>query len=388
MKEIFLMGATGSVGQQTLAVLRSYPERFRLVAFSFNSQLDLAESIIREFSPNLVVAGSEEIAEQLQQEFPELEVLWGAAGLEMAAASHYDLLVNAITGSRGLLPTLVAIRQQREIALANKETLVMAGDLVMAEARRYGVTILPVDSEHSAIFQVLQGVDPSDVRKLIITASGGSFRDKTRADLQAVTKEDALQHPNWSMGAKITIDSSTMVNKGLEVIEAHHLFGVDYDQIEVVLHRESVVHSLLELQDGALLAQLGASDMREPIQFALTYPRHLPIKQEKPFSLARLGSLHFEEMDLERFPMLALAFEVGRRGGTYPAVYNAANEVAVSGFLQDKISYLQIESCIQKAVAEHRELASVSLDSIIAIDRETREKVERWLECPQELLEF
>lgn len=258
----------------------------------------------------------------------------------------------------------------------------------MAEARRYGVQILPVDSEHSAIFQVLQGQEKTAVRRLIITASGGSFRDKSRADLQQVTVADALQHPNWSMGAKITIDSSTMVNKGLEVIEAHHLFGVPYEQIEVVLHRESVVHSLVELQDGALLAQLGASDMRQPIQYVLTYPQHQPLQDEKPFSLAQLGALHFQEMDLERFPMLALAYKVGQLGGTYPAVYNAANEVAVAAFLGEKISYLQIETCIQQAVAEHREVANLTLESILEIDQLTREKVERWVACPQELSEF
>lgn len=388
MKKIFLMGATGSVGKQTLAVLRSYPERFRLAVFSFYQQVDLARAIIREFCPSLVVAGSGEIAEQLQREFPELDVLWGAAGLEMAAASHYDLLLNAITGSRGLRPTLIAIRHKREIALANKETLVMAGDMVMEEARRYGVQILPVDSEHSAIFQVLQGQEPSAVRKLVITASGGSFRDKSRAELEQVTVADALQHPNWSMGAKITIDSSTMVNKGLEVIEAHHLFGVPYEQIEVVLHRESVVHSLVELKDGALLAQLGASDMRQPIQYALTYPQHQRLYGEKDFSLAQLGSLHFQEMDLDRFPMLALAYKVGQLGGTYPAVYNAANEVAVEAFLAGKITYLQIESCIQRAVAEHQELETVTLGNIIQTNRKTREKVERWVACPQELSEF
>lgn len=388
MKDIFLMGATGSVGQQTLQVLDSYPDRFRLVAFSFYGQVDLARKILRDFSPSLVVAGSKKIATQLQLEYPKVQVLYGEKGLQRAACSDYDMMVNAITGSRGLFPTLTAIKHQREIALSNKETLVMAGDLVMAKAKQYGVTILPLDSEHSAIFQVLQGLAKKDIRKLILTASGGSFLDKSRKELQTVTKEEALKHPNWSMGEKITIDSSTMVNKGLEVIEAHHLFEVDYDQIEVLLHRESVVHSLVETKDGALFSQMGASDMREPIQFALTYPFHLPLLGEKPFSLTDLDGLHFEKMDFDRFPMLALAFEVGRLGGTYPAVYNAANEVAVTGFLQGKIHYLDIERCIKKAVFEHAEVADMSLEALIAIDHQTRTRVERWLECPQELLGF
>lgn len=380
------MGATGSVGQQTLEVLAAYPERFRLFGFSFHQQLDKARVIIQNFSPTVVVAGTKEMAQSLTRDFPALVVLQGEQGLLTAVGRNYDLLVNAIMGSRGLLPTLKAIQQKKAIALANKETLVMAGDLVMKEAKNHGVTILPLDSEHAAIFQVLQGVpNMKQVRKIHITASGGSFRDKTRAQLAQVDKEDALKHPNWSMGAKITIDSSTMVNKGLEVIEAHHLFGLDYNQIEVVLHRESVVHSMIELSDGAILAQMGASDMRQPIQYALTYPHHQPIQGEKPFSLTALGQLHFQELDRERFPMLELAYQVGKLGGTFPAVYNAANEVAVAAFLDKKISYLQIEELIEKAVSHHQEVDQVTLDSILTVDRETREKVERWLVCPQEL---
>ncbi|KXT72199.1 1-deoxy-D-xylulose 5-phosphate reductoisomerase [Streptococcus sp. DD10] len=386
MKSIFLMGATGSVGEQTLEVLASYPQRFSLYGFSFFSQLEKAREIIHRFSPVLVVAGEEESAECLKKEFPTIRILTGENGLEEAAVSNYNFFVNAITGSRGLLPTLAAIRKKKEIALANKETLVMAGDFIMSEAKKYGVTILPLDSEHSAIFQVMQGISaPSQIRKMVITASGGSFRDVTRAELSSVTKEAALTHPNWSMGEKITIDSSSMVNKGLEVIEAHHLFGISYDQIEVILHRESVVHSMIELADGAILAQLGASDMRQPIQYALTYPEHLPIKEETAFSLVDLAQLHFAPMDYERFPMLALAFYVGKRGGTFPAVYNAANELAVEAFLNEKISYLQIEDVIKKAVSEHVEVEKLTLENILTVDQKTREKVERWLTCPQEL---
>ncbi|MCU0082001.1 1-deoxy-D-xylulose-5-phosphate reductoisomerase [Streptococcus danieliae] len=377
MKAIYLMGATGSIGQQTLDILRAYPGQFRLVAFSFAQNLDAARAIVEEFKPAAVVVADSDLGQALLADFPELEQY---TDLEAYAAhGDYDLMVNAVMGSVGLKATLAAIQAQKEIALANKETLVMAGDFVMAAARDKGVSILPVDSEHSAIFQAMQGLERQDVKKLVITASGGSFRDKTRAELEAVTVAEALAHPNWTMGAKITIDSSTMVNKGLEVIEAHHLFGWDYDQIEVIQHRESIVHSMIEMQDGAFLAQLGPSDMREPIQFALTYPRHKPLQDSKPFDLADIGQLHFEKMDLERFPMLALAFEVGRRGGSFPAVYNAANEVAVAAFLDGQITYLKIESLIERAVADHVEATELSLERLLEIDRSTREKVRGWL---------
>lgn len=377
MKSVYLMGATGSIGQQTLDILRAYPDQFRLAAFSFAQNLDAARAIVEEFKPAAVIVADSDLAQALLAVYPDLEHY---PVLEAyAAQGDYDLMVNAVMGSVGLKATMAAIQAQKEIALANKETLVMAGDFVMAAARDKGVSILPVDSEHSAIFQAMQGLERQDVKKLVITASGGSFRDKTRAELEAVTVAEALAHPNWTMGAKITIDSSTMVNKGLEVIEAHHLFGWDYDQIEVIQHRESLVHSMIELQDGAFLAQLGPSDMREPIQFAMTYPRHKPLQHPKPFDLTEIGQLHFEKMDLERFPMLALAFDVGRRGGSFPAVYNAANEVAVAAFLDGRIAYLDIEKLIEQAVADHVEDKELDLDRLLAIDRSTREKVRGWL---------
>lgn len=377
MKAIYLMGSTGSIGQQTLDILRAYPDQFRLVAFSFAQNLDAARAIVEEFKPAAVVVADSDLGQALLADFPELEQYTDLEAY--AAQGDYDLMVNAVMGSVGLKATLAAIQAQKEIALANKETLVMAGDFVMAAARDKGVSILPVDSEHSAIFQAMQGLERQDVKKLVITASGGSFRDKTRAELAEVTVAEALAHPNWTMGAKITIDSSTMVNKGLEVIEAHHLFGWDYDQIEVIQHRESLVHSMIEMQDGAFLAQLGPSDMREPIQFALTYPRHQPLQNSKPFDLTDIGQLHFEKLDLERFPMLALAFEVGRRGGSFPAVYNAANEVAVAAFLDGQIAYLEIESLIERAVADHVEATELNLERLLEIDRSTREKVRGWL---------
>lgn len=377
MKAIYLMGATGSIGQQTLDILRAYPDQFRLLAFSFAQNLDAARAIVEEFKPAAVVVADSGLGQALLADFPELEQYTDLEAY--AIQGDYDLMVNAVMGSVGLKATMAAIQAQKEIALANKEALVMAGDFVMAAARDKGVSILPVDSEHSAIFQAMQGLERQDVKKLVITASGGSFRDKTRAELAEVTVAEALAHPNWTMGAKITIDSSTMVNKGLEVIEAHYLFGWDYDQIEVIQHRESIVHSMIELQDGAFLAQLGPSDMREPIQFALTYPRHKPLQDSKPFDLTDIGQLHFEKMDLERFPMLALAFEVGRRGGSFPAVYNAANEVAVAAFLDGQIAYLEIESLIERAVADHVEATELNLERLLEIDRSTREKVRGWL---------
>lgn len=371
------MGATGSIGQQALEIIRAHPDRFRLAAFSFATNLEAARSIVEEFKPATVIVADQALGQALLADYPGLEHVQDLAAY--AADGSYDLMVNAVMGSVGLPATMAAIQAHKEIALANKETLVMAGDFVMAAAKEQGVQILPVDSEHSAIFQVMQGLERQDVKKLVITASGGSFRDKSRAELEEVTVEEALAHPNWAMGAKITIDSSTMVNKGLEVIEAHHLFGWDYDQIDVIQHRESIVHSMIELQDGAFLAQLGPSDMREPIQFAMTYPHHKALVKPKPFDLTEIGQLHFEKMDLERFPMLALAFEVGRRGGSFPAVYNAANEVAVAAFLGGQIAYLEIESLIERAVAEHTEVNYLNLNRILDIDRSTREKVRGWL---------
>ncbi len=377
MKRIYLMGATGSIGQQTLEILRAYPDQFCLAAFSFATNLEAARLIVKEFKPATVVVADQALGQALLADYPGLEYVQDLAAY--AADGAYNLMVNAVMGSVGLPATMAAIQAHKDIALANKETLVMAGDFVMAAAKEQGVQILPVDSEHSAIFQAMQGLERQDVKKLVLTASGGSFRDKSRTELQGVTVEEALAHPNWSMGAKITIDSSTMVNKGLEVIEAHHLFGWDYDQIDVIQHRESIVHSMIELQDGAFLAQLGPSDMREPIQFAMTYPRHEALVEPKPFDVTEIGQLHFEKMDLQRFPMLALAFEVGRRGGSYPAVYNAANEVAVAAFLGGQIAYLEIESLIERAVAEHTEVNHLNLDRILDIDRSTREKVRGWI---------
>ena len=380
-KKIILLGATGSVGVQALDVIAAHPEQFELVGFAFGKNIEKAREIIRDFSPQIVVAAQESSQIALAQEFPSVEIHVGAEGLiTLAQLEAYDILLNAIVGSVGLPPTIEAVKLGRDIALANKETLVVAGYTIMAEAARTGSKILPVDSEHAAIFQVLQGVAKSDVRSLTITASGGSFRDQTREELLDVTLEDALAHPNWTMGAKITLDSATMVNKGLEVIEAHHLFEIPYDEIHVVLHRESVVHSMVTLKDGAVLAQLGATDMREPIQYALSYPRHLTMHNETPFDLTEIGALHFEKMDMVRFPMLDLAYRVGKLAGGYPAVYNAANEIANQAFQDGKITFLEIEQLITRAVFEHMEFDGQTLYQILASDDRTRQKVTQWVE--------
>ncbi len=380
MKNIALLGATGSIGTNTVDVVMAYPELFKIVSLTFHSNSEKGTELIERLKPQYVGVGSEKIKAELTDRFPDIEFGIGAEGL-VGAAIHeaVDVVLTAVTGSVGLLPTMAAIEVGKDIALANKETLVMAGKWVMEAAEKNNVTILPVDSEHSAIFQCLEGQKAGNLKELVITASGGSFRDLTRDELKTVTLEQALNHPNWSMGKKITIDSSTMMNKGLEVIEAHWLFGTDYDKIKVVLHKESIVHSMIALKDGAYLAQMGPSDMREPIQYALTYPDRLPIKNELAFDLTQIGQLNFEPMDFNRFPMLDLAFTVGKKGGAYPTVYNAANEIAATSFIDGKISYLQIEQFVQRAVDHYQETTEVTLSEVIEIDKQTRTIVERWI---------
>lgn len=378
MKKISLLGATGSIGQQTLDVLRTHPEQFELVAFSVGQQVDAARAIAREFSVPLLSVANQADVKALQEDLPSTEVVWGSEGLvAVASESGADLLVNAVLGSVGLQPTLRAIEKGITIAIANKETLVTAGHLVMAAAKKHNVAILPVDSEHSALFQALNGENPKQIKKLVITASGGSFRDKTRAELEGVTVQDALNHPNWSMGSKITIDSATMMNKGLEVIEAHVLFDMPYSSIDVVLHRESIIHSMIEFLDTSVMAQLGTPDMRVPIQYALTYPDRLPLPQAKSLDLVEIGKLHFEKMDLERYKALHLAIEAGKEGGTATTVLNAANEAAVALFLQQKISFLAIDSFIEKALEAHTVTANPTLETILTVDVETRRFVEK-----------
>ncbi|MGC7927235.1 1-deoxy-D-xylulose-5-phosphate reductoisomerase [Lysinibacillus sp. VIII_CA] len=376
MKKISLLGATGSIGWQTYDILKEQREAFQLVAFSSGKNMEKTREMIDNLKPELVSVQLEEDALLLAKEYPTIHFTFGAQGLvEVATHPASKVLVNAVLGSVGLESTLAAIRMGKTIAIANKETLVTAGHLVMAEAKKYNATILPVDSEHSAIFQSMNGENPKDIERLIITASGGSFRDKTRDQLKHVTVADALNHPNWSMGAKITIDSATMMNKGLEVIEAHVLFDMPYEKIDVLLHRESIIHSLVEYHDTSVIAQLGTPDMRVPIQYALSYPDRIPLHNGQRLNLAQIGQLHFQEMDFERYPALRLAYEAGRTGGTILTAMNAANEAAVAAFLQGKITFLQIDETIERVMQAHQNIAIPDLQTILQVDSETRKIV-------------
>ncbi|ANU19648.1 1-deoxy-D-xylulose-5-phosphate reductoisomerase [Planococcus plakortidis] len=379
MKKVILLGATGSIGVQTADIIREHPEEFTLAGFSAGRNMEVTRKLIQEFRPEIVCVQLAEDAQQLQQEFEGVQFVHGSKGLIDAATYDADVLVNAVIGSVGLEPTLEAIKLGRTIAIANKETLVTAGHLVMQSAKKYGADILPVDSEHSALFQALNGEKIEQASRLILTASGGSFRDRTRDELADVTVEDALNHPNWSMGSKITIDSATMLNKGLEVIEAHVLFDFAYDDIDVLLHRESIIHSMVEFQDTSVMAQLGTPDMRVPIQYALSYPDRLPRPAAKRLDLAEISQLNFKAMDYERFRALKLAFDAGREGGTMTTVLNAANEQAVAMFLNRQIGFLQIEEFIERAMLEHKTIASPDLETILAADSETRKTVENML---------
>ncbi|AEV18760.1 1-deoxy-D-xylulose 5-phosphate reductoisomerase 2 [Geobacillus thermoleovorans CCB_US3_UF5] len=374
LKYISILGASGSIGTQTLDVIRAHPDEFRLAAASVGKNIEAARRLIAEFSPSLVAVADRDAYEVLYREYRgRTTIVYGEEGLiEAAVCPQADVVVTAVVGSVGLVPTLKAIEAGKAIALANKETLVVAGHLVMAAAKRRGVPLLPVDSEHSAIFQCLQGERMEQVDKLILTASGGSFRDKTRRELAHVTVEEALRHPNWSMGAKITIDSATMMNKGFEVIEAHWLFGLPYERIEVVLHRESIIHSLVQFRDTSVLAQLGTPDMRVPIQYALAYPKRLPLPSAKPLDLISLGALHFAPVDFDRYRCLRLAYEAGKRGGSLPTVLNAANEEAVAAFLAGRIPFLAIEEWIERALERHRPVSDPQLEDIREIDADAR----------------
>lgn len=372
MKKIAILGSTGSIGTQTLEVVRQTGE-LEVVALAAGSSVEKMEQQIREFHPRLAAMWEETAAKDLRERTADLDVkvVSGMEGLlEIAVLPESQVLVTAIVGMIGIRPTIAAIRAGKDIALANKETLVTAGHIIMPLAKECGVSILPVDSEHSAIFQSLNGEPAGKVEKILLTASGGPFRGKTKADLEKVQVEDALKHPNWAMGRKITIDSSTMVNKGLEVMEAKWLFGVDLDRIQVVVHPQSVIHSAVQYVDGAVIAQLGVPDMKLPIQYALFYPdrRYMPGKR---LDLFELGQMTFEKPDPDTFTGLALAYEAARVGGSMPTVYNAANEKAVALFLDRKIRYLQIPEIIAEAMAHHRRIEEPSVEQILAAEAET-----------------
>ena len=380
MKNIAIMGSTGSIGTQTLEVVRSNPS-LRVKALAAGSSVDKIEEQIREFKPELVCMWEEEAARSLAVKVADLpvKVLWGMDGLmEIAVMPDVQVLVTAVVGMIGIRPTIAAIEAGKDIALANKETLVTAGHIIMPLAKKCGVSILPVDSEHSAIFQSLNGESGERVSRILLTASGGPFRGKKREELRDIQVEDALKHPNWSMGRKITIDSSTLVNKGLEVMEAKWLFGVDYDNIVVVVHPQSIIHSMVEYVDGAVIAQLGTPDMKLPIQYAL-YEAERNVMPGDRLNFAALKQITFEAPDLDTFRGLALGYEAGRKGGSVPTVFNAANEWAVARFLDRKIGYLDIIRIIEDALSHHDRMDHPDLDTILAAEAETYSYLEsRW----------
>jgi 1-deoxy-D-xylulose-5-phosphate reductoisomerase len=379
MKTIAILGSTGSIGTQALDVVRQHPEQFSVVALAAGRNIELLAEQAREFAPRVISVQTKELAENIKREIPDhIEVVWGEEGVfTVATHTQAEFVISAMVGSAGLAPTLAAIEAGKTIGLANKETLVTAGHIVMQKAKEHGVSIIPVDSEHSAIFQCLQGEDRSAVRRLILTASGGSFRDLTRDELANVTVEAALAHPNWSMGAKVTIDSATMMNKGLEIIEAHWLFDLPYSQIDTLLHKESIIHSMVEFADRAVMAQLGTPDMRVPIQYALSYPKRIPLETE-PLDLTKIAALHFAPPDFERYPCLRLAYEAGKKGGTMPTVLNAANEVAVARFLRGEIPFLAIEDTIAFTIEKHQIVANPGLEDIFEADRWARQVAEQY----------
>ena len=349
MKRILLMGASGSIGTQTIDVIKQHPDELKLVGVSVGKNIDCLIEILKYFSVRY--AYTIERNEVLEEKFPDVRFFFGESGLkQMAELQDYDMLVNALVGFTGFLPTLTAIRNRKDIALANKETLVAGGSLINEAIREYGVKLFPIDSEHAAILQCLQGHPKEDVRRLIITASGGAFRDLDRSELEDVTPEQALAHPVWNMGAKITIDSATMMNKGFEVIEAHYLFDIPYEKIDVIIHKQSIIHSMVEYNDGSIMAQLGCPDMHLMIKYALLYPKHLQDECTKYLDLDTLTSLDFRKMDDKRYPLVKLAKQVGQYEGNYGAILNGANDEAVSLFLKKRIRFSDIEKYILRTL--------------------------------------
>ncbi len=377
MKKIAILGSTGSIGTQTLEIVRSNPD-LQVVALAASSSVEKMEAQIREFKPLVAAMWNEEAAADLKKRVADMpvKVLSGMEGLlEIAVMQEAQVLVTAIVGMIGIRPTIAAIEAGKDIALANKETLVTAGHIIMPLAKKCGVSILPVDSEHSAIFQSMNGEPKNRISKILLTASGGPFRGKTRAEMANVQVEDALKHPNWAMGRKITIDSSTMVNKGLEVMEAKWLFDVGLDRIQVVVHPQSIIHSMVEYEDGSIMAQMGMPDMKLPIQYALFYPDRRPM-EGKRVDFFELGRMTFEKPDLDAFVGLKLAYKAAEAGGSMPTVYNAANEKAVELFLNRKITYLQITDIIEEAMACHTVIDNPSVEQILEAERLVYEYVE------------
>lgn len=381
MKAITLLGSTGSIGTQTLDIVSEHPDQFRIVGMAAGRNVELFAQQIRTFRPEIVAICDEskltELKDAIADVTPQPIILSGESGVvEVARYGDAESVVSGIVGCAGLLPTLAAIAAGKNIALANKETIIAGAPVVLPLMKKHGVKMLPADSEHSAIFQCLQGVPEGGLRKIILTASGGSFRDLPVEKLASVTVADALKHPNWSMGRKITIDSATLMNKGLEVIEAHYLFGVDYDDIEIVIHPQSIIHSLIELQDTSVLAQLGWADMRLPLLYSLSYPDRVPTNWER-LDLVKLGTLTFRAPDHAKYPCMKLAYAAGRAGGCMPAVLNAANEQAVALFLEEKIGFLDIPRLIEATCDRYttQNRSTPTLEEILAADAWARETV-------------
>jgi 1-deoxy-D-xylulose-5-phosphate reductoisomerase len=380
MKKIAILGSTGSIGMQTLDVVRANGD-IQVLGISAGRNIDRLEAQVREFSPKLVAVWDEAAAKELAVRISDTDtkVVSGMEGLlELARMPETEILVTAIVGMIGIRPTMEAIRAGKDIALANKETLVTAGHLIMPMAKEYGVSILPVDSEHSAIFQAIHGEEKKEISKLLITASGGPFRGKKREELAHVTLADTLKHPNWVMGQKITVDSATLVNKGLEVMEAKWLFGVELSQIQVVVQPQSIIHSMVEFKDGAVMAQLGTPDMRLPIQYALYYPSRRYLKGDR-LDFTKLSQITFEVPDMDTFLGLPMAIEASKKGGSMPTVFNAANELAVKKFLQEKIGFLDIYEIIGQSMGRHTVIENPGLEEILAVEEETYQWIEsRW----------
>ena len=378
MKTIIILGSTGSIGTNTLDIVQRFPNEFRVAGLTAGNNIDKLEEQIRAFAPRVVAVSQEAAAVTLRQRCAGLpvEVLSGEAGIaQVASLPEAELVISAIVGAAGLVPTLTAIRSGKHIALANKEPMVMAGKLMQEEAHKHGVRIFPVDSEHSAIFQSLEGHRLEDVRRLILTASGGALWTMAKDELQHVTPERALKHPNWKMGSKITIDSATLMNKGLEVVEARWLFDIPETRIEVMVHRESIIHSLVEYEDRSMIAQLGLPDMRTPISYAMRYPERLPLDLPS-LDLTEIGTLSFCKPDHDRFPCLNLGYESLRTGGTMPATMNAANEIAVDAFLNGGIRFTEIAEVIRQTMDAHAPKTVATLEDALEADRWAREKAE------------
>ncbi len=376
MKAITILGSTGSIGRQALNIVDQYPKEFRIVGLAVRNNIKLLEQQIYKYKPLYVAVEDEDKAQTLKKIISntKVEVFGGKDSLStIVQKNEHETILVAVVGFSGLVPTIEAIKNKKTIALANKETLVAGGKIVTELAKEKGVSILPVDSEHSAIFQCLQGQNENEVRRVILTASGGPFREWSKEEMKNITPSKALKHPNWEMGRKITIDSATLMNKGLEVIEAHWLFNIDYDHIDVVIHPQSIIHSLVEFKDGAQLAQLGHPDMALPIQYAFTFPDRWA-RRDKSLNLTEVGKLTFENPNNNNFPCLALAYEAGKIGGTMPTVLNAANEVVVNNFLLGKVNFLAISHIIEKVMSQHKIITSFNIEDLENVDQWAREQ--------------